>query len=78
MKLRKLSNLVSLLMVGLLAITCVSVVLAFSLSQERRDKLLAFHYASDAQNHFLSGNEALINAQMRMALIGRMGRYGDS
>jgi PAS domain S-box-containing protein len=73
-KLRKLSNVVSLLMVGLLAIICVSVVLAFSLAQERRDQLLAFHHASDALNRFLSGNQALINASEGFAATGR-GRY---
>jgi len=35
-KLRKLSNLVSLLVMGLLGIACISVLLAFALAQERR------------------------------------------
>ena len=64
-------------MVGLLAITCVSVVLAFSLALERRDHLIGVHQASDALNRFLSGNEALINASEGFAATSRS-RYRDA
>ena len=59
MKLRKLSNLVSLLVMGLLGIACISVLLAFALAQERRDGLLEIQLASEMLNRFQRANEAL-------------------
>ncbi|MBE7375680.1 response regulator [Pseudomonas lopnurensis] len=59
MKLRKLSNLISLLMMSLLGMACISVILAFALAQERRDGLLETQQAGELLNRFLRANEAL-------------------
>ena len=70
MKLGAFSNRITFLVVGMLAVACVSVLLTFLLAQERRDALIDLHHASDALGQLQQGSDQLTLSARSYAVNG--------